>query len=52
MWPIAMENAFYSRWDMVRTDLYYAGVLLNPYPLYNKGLVDDTDSFTTCKKVF
>ena len=36
---------------MVKTDLYYAGALLNPYLLYGKELVDDSDSLIACKKV-
>jgi hypothetical protein len=47
----AMEDAFYNRWTMVRTDLYYAGVFLNPYLFHDKELVDDSDSLFVCKKV-
>jgi hypothetical protein len=32
----AMEDSFYSRWKMVRIDLHYTSVLLNPYFLHNK----------------
>jgi hypothetical protein len=46
-----MEDAFYSRWDMVTTDLYYAGAFLNPYLFYNKELADDIDSLSMCKRV-
>jgi hypothetical protein len=47
-----MEDAFYNRWRMVKTDLYYAGALLNPNLLHDKELVDDNDSLITCKRVF
>jgi hypothetical protein len=36
---------------MVRTDLHYAGALLNPYLLHNKELADNSDSLTMCKRV-
>ena len=47
----SMEDAFYNCWTMVKTDLYYAGVLLNLYLLHDNKLADDSDSLTTCKKV-
>ena len=47
----SMEDAFYNRWTMVKTDLYYVGALLNPYLLHDKELADDNDSLTTCKRV-
>ena len=47
----AIEDALYNRWTMVKTDLHYVGVLLNPYLLHDKELVDDSDSLTVCKKV-
>jgi hypothetical protein len=46
-----MEDAFYNRWTMVKTDLHSAGALLNPYLLHNKELADDSDSLTACKRV-
>jgi hypothetical protein len=36
---------------MVKTDLHYAGVFLNPYLLDNKELADDSDSLIACKSV-
>jgi hypothetical protein len=48
----AMEDAFYSQWEMVKTNLHYAGALLNPYLLYNKELADNSDSLTSGKRVF
>jgi hypothetical protein len=47
----AMEDAFYNRWTMVKTDLHSAGALLNPYLLHDKELADDSDSLTACKRV-
>jgi hypothetical protein len=46
-----MEDAFYNCWTMVKTDLHYASVLLNPYLLHDKELADDSDSLTACKRV-
>jgi hypothetical protein len=46
-----MEDAFYNRWTMVKTNLHYAGALLNPYLLYDKELVDVSNSLTACKRV-
>jgi hypothetical protein len=46
-----MEDAFYNRWTMVKTDLHYAGALLNPYLFLNKELANDSDSLITCKRV-
>jgi hypothetical protein len=46
-----MEDAFYNRWTMVKTDLHYAGALLNPNLLYDKELANDSDSLTVCKRV-
>jgi hypothetical protein len=40
----AIEDVFYNHWTMVRTDLHYAGALLNPYLFYNKELADDSYS--------
>jgi hypothetical protein len=47
----AMEDAFYNRWTMVKTDLHSAGALLNPYLLHDKELADDSNSLTACKRV-
>jgi hypothetical protein len=47
----AMEDAFYNRWTMVKTDLHSAGALLNPYLLHDKELADDSDSLTACTRV-
>jgi hypothetical protein len=47
----AMEDAFYNRWTVVRTDLHYAGALLHPYLLPDKELADDNDSLIVYKKV-
>jgi hypothetical protein len=46
-----MEDAFYNRWTMVKTDLHYAGALLNPYLLHDKELADNNDSLIACKRV-
>jgi hypothetical protein len=46
-----IEDAFYNRWRMVKTDLHYIGLLLNSYLLHNKELADDSDSLIACKKV-
>ena len=46
-----MENAFYNHWTMVKTNLHYAGALLNLYLLHNKELLNDSDSLIACKKV-
>jgi hypothetical protein len=46
-----MEDAFSIQWDMVKTDLYCTGALLNPYLFYNKELVDNSNSLTICKRV-
>jgi hypothetical protein len=46
-----MEDVFYNRWTMVKTDLHYAGALLNPYLLHDKESADDSDSLTACKRV-
>jgi hypothetical protein len=47
----AMEDAFYNRWKMVRTDLHYACALLKPCLLHDKELADDSDSLIACKRV-
>jgi hypothetical protein len=44
-----MEDTFYNRWTMVKTDLHYAGALLNPYLLQE--LADDSNSLIACKRV-
>jgi hypothetical protein len=49
-----MEDAFYNCWTMVltmKTDLHYAGALLNPYLLHDKELADDSDSLIAYKRV-
>jgi hypothetical protein len=46
-----MEDAFYNRWTMVKTNLYYAGALLNPYSLHDKELANDNDSLMAYKRV-
>jgi hypothetical protein len=48
----AMEDAFYNRWTMVKTDLHSAGALLNPYLLYDKELADDNNRLTACSIVY
>ena len=50
-WTNTMEDAFYNHWRMVKTYLYYAGALLNPYLLHNKELANDSDSLIVCKRV-
>jgi hypothetical protein len=47
----AIEDVFYNRWTMVRTDLHYAGALLKPYLLHDKELADDSDSLIASKRV-
>jgi hypothetical protein len=47
----AMEDAFYNRWTMFKTDLHSAGALLNLYLLHDKELADNSDSLTACKRV-
>jgi hypothetical protein len=47
----AMEDAFYNRWTMVKTNLHYSGALLNPYLLHDKELADDSYSPIECKRV-
>jgi hypothetical protein len=46
-----MEDAFYNRWTMVKTDLHYAGALLNPYLFHDKELADDSNNLIACKRV-
>jgi hypothetical protein len=46
-----MEDAFYNRWAMVKTDLHSTGALLNPYLVHDKELADNSDSLTACKRV-
>jgi hypothetical protein len=38
------EDQFQSRWHMLRTDLHYAGALLNPYLLDEVTLIDDREA--------
>jgi hypothetical protein len=47
----SIEDAFYNRWTMVKTDLHYAGALLNPYLFHDKELANDSDSLTAYKRV-
>ena len=46
-----MEDAFYNCWTMVKTNLYYAGALLNPFLFHDKELADDSNSCIACKRV-
>ena len=43
-YAIPAIDAFYKRWDMFRTDLHYAGALLNPFLLDKDMLMDDDEA--------
>jgi hypothetical protein len=47
----AMEDAFYSHWRMVKSDLHYAGTRMNPYLLHDYELADNSDSLIACKRI-
>lgn len=43
-YAIPAIDDFYKRWDMLRTDLHYAGALLNPFLLDEVMLMDDDEA--------
>ena len=46
------KQDFHYHCDMMRTDLYHVGALLNPYLLHNKELANDGNGIIACKQVF
>ena len=46
-----LVEAFKAQWEMVETDLHYAGALLNPYLLEDKKQADDQNETDACKRV-